>query len=441
MRILFVNTSDQGGAAKACLRLCEALRSEQVIVSILLKTESTRIKNSCVAAKKTSLPLTFRERLREKSLRLGREFKLIAQAKKRVDPNTVFLNQRPSGLEYFSFPNSNYDITDSPLYQEADIIHLHWVADFLDWESFFSKNTKPVVWTLHDQNPFLGGQHYDERYLGLNYQGLACLRIKTEIEILKEVELLAVKIKALKGKEKIYIVAPSKWLYDSSLNSSLFGTYNHQLIPNGIPTRIFKPTNREYCRDVFGLPNDKKVVLFVADSLENSRKGYIYLKRALAELSDEILNGLVLCAVGSKSELEENNKVIELGKIQDERLMAMTYAAVDLFVIPSLEDNLPNTMLESLCCGTPVLGFPTGGIVDAIEDGVNGLLCDEISVNALVKGLNRFLSGEVVFDREAISKIAKERFDLAKQANAYIGLYREILSNTQEKQILIEKTR
>ncbi len=144
-------------------------------------------------------------------------------------------------------------------------------------------------------------------------------------------------------------------------------------------------------------------------------------------MNNDIRSSLALCAVGSKSELEENNKVIELGKIHDQRLMAMAYSAVDLFVIPSLEDNLPNTMLESLCCGTPVLGFQTGGIVDAIVDGVNGLLCDEISVNSLVYGLKRFVSGEVVFDRDAISKTASERFALDKQANAYIKLYKEIL--------------
>lgn len=147
----------------------------------------------------------------------------------------------------------------------------------------------------------------------------------------------------------------------------------------------------------------------------------------MAGLSDDILSGLALCAVGSISELEENNTVIELGKVHDERLMAMTYAAADLLVIPSLEDNLPNTMLESLCCGTPVLGFPTGGIIDVVKVGVYGLLCDEISVKSLVTGLKSFLSGEVVFDRDAISKTASERFSLDNQATAYIELYKEIL--------------
>ena len=427
MKILFVNTFDKGGAAKACLRLYEGLRSEQVNVSILLKNQTAHIINASVAAKKTPKPPNFREKLHAKSLRLGREFKIIAPAKKRVNENLVFLNQRPSGLEYFSFPNSNYDITDSPLYQEADIIHLHWVGDFLDWETFFSKNTKPVVWTLHDQNPFLGGQHYDERYLGLNDEGFPCIRIKTELEASKEAELLAVKSKVLKETDNIWIVTPSQWLFDSSLNSNLFGRFNHKLIPNGIPTRIFKPTNREFCRDILGLPHDKRVIMFVADSLENSRKGYVYLKRALAELSEDFLNCLVLCSIGNKSELEDSNKVTELGKIHDERLMAVAYSAVDLFVIPSLEDNLPNTMLESLCCGTPVLGFPVGGILDVIDDGVNGFLCDEISVESLIRGLKRFLENEC-FDREVISKNAAERFASSKQVNAYVQLYQEILS-------------
>jgi glycosyltransferase involved in cell wall biosynthesis len=155
----------------------------------------------------------------------------------------------------------------------------------------------------------------------------------------------------------------------------------------------------------------------------------------LAELCVDIRNGFVICSIGYKSELEVNNMVFELGKIQEERLMAMTYVAADLFVIPSLEDNLPNTMLESLCCGTPVLGFPTGGITDVVEDGINGILCEEISVNAVVKGLNRFSRGEDVFNRAAISKSSAERFAIEKQAKAYIELYRDILSDNKGKQI------
>lgn len=363
-----------------------------------------------------------------KLTRIGREFKLTAPAKKSVDLNREFLNKRPKGLEYFSFPSSNFDITESSQYEEADIIHLHWVADFLDWETFFIKNTKPIVWTLHDQNPFLGGQHYDERYLGINEEGIPILRIKTENEILKEQELLSAKSKALKANHNIYVTAPSKWLLNSSMNSSLFRNFKHTFIPNAIPTQIYKPMNQEFCREVLGLPIDKKIILFVAETLESSRKGYAFLERALTELGDEILAGTVICSIGNKSDLEVNNLVVELGKIQDERLMAITYAASDLFVIPSLEDNLPNTMLESLCCGTPVLGFPTGGIVDVVEDGVNGILCEEISVSSLVSGLKKFLSEEIVFNRVAISRTASERFAISKQANVYVELYREILS-------------
>jgi glycosyltransferase involved in cell wall biosynthesis len=139
----------------------------------------------------------------------------------------------------------------------------------------------------------------------------------------------------------------------------------------------------------------------------------------------------MFCAFGKGN--FENDKIRFLGSIDDSRLLSALFNSADLFVIPSLEEAFGMVVVESMMCGTPVLGFPTGGIVDLIEDGVNGFLCEEISVNALVKGLNRFLSGEVVFDRDAISNKASERFALDKQANAYIELYKEILINTQEK--------
>ena len=425
---MFVNTFDKGGAAKACLRLYEGLRSEHLNVSILLKNQTSHIKNASVAAKKTPRQPNFREKLHGKSLRLGRELKIIAPTKKPMDPDIVFLNQRPSGLEYFSFPNSNYDLTDSPLYQEADIIHLHWVADFLDWETFFSKNTKPVVWTLHDQNPFLGGQHYNERYLGIDEEGMPIPRKVNTIETQKENELLEIKKSSIDPISNLWIVTPSEWLMKESMRSSIMKKFEHRLIPNGVPLNIFKSLDKKFCRQVLGLPTDKTIILFVADTILNSRKGYAFLRRAIQKVKDFDEDHVVCCAVGNKNELNRNQALFELGKIQDERLMAMAYSAADLFVIPSLEDNLPNTMLESLCCGTPVLGFPTGGIIDVVEDGVNGFLCDEISVQALVKGLTKFLSGVVVFDRDAISKSASERFSLAKQATAYIELYKDIMT-------------
>jgi glycosyltransferase involved in cell wall biosynthesis len=162
-----------------------------------------------------------------------------------------------------------------------------------------------------------------------------------------------------------------------------------------LDSEIFAPRDKNYSREVLNIPKDKKVILFVADSIDNNRKGFIFLKRAIEQLSDP---NLVICAIGDKNNgLGVIDNVIELGTIYDERMMSIAYSAADLYVIPSLMDNLPNTVLESLMCGTPVVGFPVGGIHDMIQDGVNGFITEEISVDSLVKTLNKFLNNPSCF--------------------------------------------
>jgi glycosyltransferase involved in cell wall biosynthesis len=426
MKILIINTYDFGGAATACIRLHKGLLDIGVDSTLLLKQKTKQVNNSIVYPNKV---INFRKRLLNKLIHITSRLKLFSLFYETDYRKLEFLNQRPSGLEYFSFLDSNYDITEIPAYKNADIIHLHWVADFLDWESFFLKNTKPLVWTLHDQNPFLGGEHYAERYLGIDSLGNPMARVKKEVELLMEQEILKRKRGLLDLVKNVSIVSPSKWILNSSNSSELFNMFTHFLIPYGIPTSIFKPLNMNFCREIIGLPKEKKIILFVADSVDNSRKGYIFLQRALELIDKKFAESIFLCTIGEKTELIDNNILIELGKIHDERLMSIVYSAADIFVIPSLEDNLPNTILESLCCGTPVIGFPTGGILDVIDEGVNGIICNETSVSGLVRGIANFLSGNLKFDRDSISKNAIKRFALENQAKEYNSLYKRILNN------------
>ena len=184
--------------------------------------------------------------------------------------------------------------------------------------------------------------------------------------------------------------------------------------------------DKNEAREFLNIPLDKKVILFVAESLTNHRKGFVFLKRAVEYIDN---SDVVISVVGkNKANLNFEN-IIELGMIKDEVKMSMAYAAADVFVIPSLMDNLPNTVLESLCCGTPVIGFPIGGIPDMIVNGENGLLTSEISVKALVKTLEEFLSHIEDYDRETIHKEAIKKYSLNVQANAYIDLFNTILVN------------
>ena len=438
MKILLVNTYDFGGAAQACIRLHIGLLNSEITSNLLLQTKSqTFIPNTCQFEKKEGLEqVSFWQKVKNKTKNIAHEFKIIdiqklkEQQRKIKTEEDIFLEQRNKSLTMFSFPNTKYDITENPLYKEADIIHLHWVAEFLDYSSFFAKNTKPVVWTLHDESPFEGGEHYTESFLGINTQGKPITRTYTEVEKKWHDKILSQKQQIFDKKTNIHIVSPSNWLSKLSQNSTIFNNFKHYVIPNGLDTQIFNHKNQVFCRQVFNLPLNKKIVLFVADNLTNDRKGYIYLQKAFENLMNlSIDNDILLCAIGSKSNIESSYKnIVEFGFIQDERLMSILYGASDVFVIPSLEDNLPNTVIESLCCGTPVIGFDIGGISDMITDGKNGYLCPEISVDSLQQTINKFLENVTTFDRHSISKKATEKYALQKQAQNYIELYKSLLN-------------
>ncbi|GAA4883851.1 hypothetical protein GCM10023311_02650 [Flaviramulus aquimarinus] len=421
MKILIVNTYDYGGAANACLRLHDGLLKSGVDSKVILMQKSNRIPKTYLVQPKQKTLFQKVKKLFRKSLI---ELKI---KKKKTSKEEAFVKHRSSKLELFSFPFSDYDITENEWYKEADIINLHWVAGFLDYKSFFKKNTKPVVWTLHDMNPFTGGEHYLETIIDMDTQGNPILREKEAVENQYETHYLNFKNQLFKNNKNITIVAPSKWLVNEAKASSVFTSSKVLHIPYGIDKNIYNLRNKDFSRNVLGIPKDKKVVLFVAESINNNhRKGFHFLKKAFAELKDD---NVVLCAVGSKKvAIKSLNNLIELGVINDEKMMSMAYSAADVFVIPSLMDNLPNTVLESLMCGTPVIGFAVGGITDMVQNEINGYLVNTINSEALKNTLLKFLNNDVVFNSSEIRSKAIENYDLMLQANRYINLYKSILN-------------
>jgi len=424
LKILIVNTFDKGGAANSCKRLHLGLLSKNIESEVLLKSKQNNWPNSFIYSFKPPLKwFSASDKIKNKVKRILREFKFYSPDK-RKDAAQEFLNFRPAGLEMFSFPNSGIDITQSDLYKEANVINLHWVANFLDHQSFFEKNTKPVVWTLHDMNPFSGGEHYFEEYLGIDESGFPIRRKWSKEELRVSKENIEIKKHVMSKVDNLTIVAPSEWLAQEARKSEVFKGKSVFCIPYGLNAEIYSPRDQDYSRDLLNIPRDKKVILFVADSISNNRKGFIYLKRAFQQLTNE---NVVLCAIGQKnSELESFDNILELGPIYDERLMSIAYSAADVFVIPSLMDNLPNTVLEAIMCGTPVIGFPVGGIPEMIVDGENGLLTKDISVSSLIETLSKFLDFSGRFDREKIRENAVEKYDQKIQAERYISLFKKI---------------
>ncbi|WP_176132747.1 glycosyltransferase [Salegentibacter holothuriorum] len=423
MKVLIVNTFDRGGAANACKRLHLGLLEAGVESKVLLKNKQNNWSQSFILPPK-STPPSLNEKLKTKVIRILKGVKLYPIKPEKQKPGIPFLQKRSEKLEMYSFPHSNYDITQSPLYQQADIINLHWVANFLDYKSFFLKNTKPVVWTLHDMNPFLGIDHYAEKYIGMDTHGEPISRSISKEESKINRDFADLKKDCIEQIENLTVITPSRWLAAEASKSEAFKGRNVKVIPYGLDDIVFAPRDQKTSREILNLPLDKKIILFVADSVVNNRKGFSYLEKTLEEFQTE---KILLCAVGSNVKLRSNDNLIELGEIKDDRLMSVVYSAADVFVIPSLIDNLPNTVLESIMCGTPVIGFPVGGIPDMIDHGKNGLLAEEISVKSLVKILKEFLDNPEVFDRKEIRRAAKEKYKGKVQAKKYMELFNEIL--------------
>jgi glycosyltransferase involved in cell wall biosynthesis len=413
MKIVQVGTNLSGGAAKAMLRLNIAIQTLGIDSVIISKNE--------VLKKASSNNIIEKIKRKFITINIKDEWELEVL-------NNQLKSARIEGLEMISLPLSPFDLTKHPDYASADIIHLHWVSELLDWPTFFHKNRKPVVWTLHDKNPFSGIEHYDNSFLGIDKKGDPKIREKSNHEIELSEKWLNLKREVLKKRKcDIYVVSPSEWLLNESHKSELFSGFSHSMIPNGLDETIFTNHNKAESRRFFNIPDDRLVLLFVADNITNKRKGIDFLLKAIENVKKEAK--LMVYSIGNSNENNDMGGICTLGRIEDEDTMAKAYSAADVFVIPSLEDNLPNTMLESLMCGTPVIGFPVGGIAETIEDGVNGYLCEEISVNALEKAINKYINNKNLFNPEQIALDARKKFSGDIQARAYWDLYKNILNN------------
>jgi glycosyltransferase involved in cell wall biosynthesis len=429
LKILHVNTYDRGGAAKACLRLHQGLMMSGVSSKVLLKEKNNDLKETYLYTSNQSLVDFFINKIKprvdykiSKLLynRFLKTYQTSTTLKRRI------LESRSSDLEIISFLDSNCDITTHHTYLDADIVHLHWVESFIDYKTFFIKNKKPIIWTLHDEAPYLGGEHYAEEQYSMDDHGYPRKRKVTRIEEMFFSKVVKSKISFFENVKNLTIVAPSVWLKERSKNSPVFNKFPHYHIPYGFPTNIYKPLNKPSCKEILGIPRDKTVILFVADSISKSRKGFYYLLSAITSLNDNYLDNILLCSIGAGTPIETHKNSLHLGKIHDEQLIAIAYSAADMFVIPSLDDNLPNTMIEALLCGTPVIGFPIGGIKDVVQTGFNGILCKDVSVTSLLDSLLLFIENPHKFDKEKISTWAFQNYNLLKQSQSYIELYQKI---------------
>lgn len=344
-----------------------------------------------------------------------------------------YRSSRPEGFERFSDDRSEFGADLLTQLPEADIVNLHWVAGFVDYQLFLVPVSQrlPLVWSLHDMNPFTGGCHYDDG-CGRFHAGCgACPQLGSTRDSDLSREIWGRKKAIYEGMapSRLHVVVQNHWMATQVKSSPLMGKFPLTIIPSGVDTRDFSPRDSRGARSLLGIPRGARVILFVADSLDIRRKGFAVLQQALAGLAD--LPHLFLASVGSgEPSLEGRVPHLHLGRTDNDRLLSLIYSAADLFVISSLQDNAPNTVMEALACGTPVVGFVAGGIADLVQPGVTGLLAPVGEVEALGGAIRELLEDAARRQEMAANcrRLALEEYSLEVMARNYSQLYQRIVA-------------
>lgn len=408
MKIIHISTSDRGGAGISAVRLHNALLNSGIDSSLLTKMNFVKnIRNHFVLN-----PETLWSRILVRAGIKKNKFRALEKE---------HLANRPHGFEKFSFPFSEIDLTEHPAVNDADLIHLHWVSDrFFDFESFFQKVKKPIVWRLADMNPFTGGCHHADDSIGFEKDCHACPQLKGTMDENFAEKVLTVKKNALKNIsiEQFKIVTPSHWLMNLSKRSALFSKYHHRVIPNIVDMVGSSLLDKKNSRQELNFPADKNIILFIATDMSHLRKGIVYLNQAVNLLDKNI----VVCGVGKTNSKLSFPNFINLGYVNDKYILSKIYNAADIHVLPSLAENFPNTICESLVAGTPVVAFNIGGIPELIDNS-NGRLAEYKNVESLANAISYVLNNPHDFSRDKIRNDALQKFGPVKVVKQYQELY------------------
>ncbi|MCC8425261.1 glycosyltransferase family 4 protein [Mucilaginibacter sp. UR6-11] len=421
MKISLINTSDAGGGAPAaCLRLLKALTGQNVDARLLVQYKKTgdehvtAIVNSFVTKLKAQLDF-LRERI----------------------PFILFHEKDKSVRFAFSTANVGTDIVKNPLVAGADIIHLHWTnSGFLSIADLkrLVDTGKPIVWTLHDMWTFTGGCHYSGTCNHFINECGNCpfLRDAGDNDISHSGWLRKAALYA--GAKNITFVTCSRWLAGVAKQSSLLKDFRIESIPNPIDINTFLPKDKAAARRQRDIDPSAKIILFGAANINDRRKGISYLVEALHILKAGYPQSekTEIVIFGKNNHFDVSRlpfKVHELNLIRSQDELADIYSMADVFVTPSLEDNLPNTIMEAMACGTPVVAFNTGGIPEMVDHQQNGYLAGFKSATDMAKGLHEILNAVNAAELSAGARQkVLDNYTNENVAGQYINLYQSIFN-------------
>ena len=418
MRVLIINTAERiGGAAIAASRLMDALRNNGIKAKMLVRNKQTE-RVTVVSLKKSWWRIW--QFLWER---------LVILTANRFSKHNLFA---------VDIANTGTDITSLPEFRQADVIHLHWInqgmLSLTDIRKILESG-KPVVWTLHDMWPFTGICHYAGN----------CDKYKTQCQQCEQLlhpHRKDLSARVFHKKQKLFahshitFVACSRWLEAMARESSLLTGHTITNIPNAINTNLFKPRDKKQAREKCHLPQDKKLLLFGSVKITDKRKGIDYLVSACKQIASsypDFSKELGVVVFGNQAEQYASLfpfPIYPMNYVSNEKELVDIYNAVDLYVTPSLQDNLPNTIVEAMACGIPCIGFNVGGIPQMIDHLHNGYVAVYQSSKDLANGIHWALTeGEYESLSEEACRKAVSSYSESTIAKKYVEIYNKITGN------------
>jgi len=415
VRVVHISSHDTfGGAARAALRLHKGLQGAG--------NDSTMLVH---------------EKLSDDHSVLGPVSNIakgIAHFRTSIDhiPKLFYPNRKPTVFHFQWLPD--YLIRKLKALK-PQIVHLHWICRGFVNIRTLARIEQPLVWTLHDMWPFTGGCHFVgkcERYIQVCGK---CPQLASNRK--RDLSWWTWRRKAKQWHDlNLNLAAPSRWMKRCAQQSSLLNTAPIDVIPYGINNARLSPRDRAAARRLLGLSRGKKLILFGAvNATSDKRKGFDFLLPALRQIAASETGNQTECVVFGASKPSAppdfGLETTYLGPLHDELSLSLVYRACDVFVVPSHEDNLPNTIMEALACGIPCVAFNVGGVPEMIEHKISGYLADPFDTDALAKGIAWILEKEPRWRilSAAARKKAEDEYDIKTVTKSYIDLYQSVLGD------------
>jgi len=349
-----------------------------------------------------------------------------------IEESCIHANRTSRSNTHFSLDVRGARVTEHPAVRDADVLHLHWTAGFLSTRSLheLADLGKPVCWTLHDLRPVSGGCHFPAGCE--NYRDVCdpCPQLD------RDPLAFARNGQAAQGRAVARLrprfVAPSCWLAEAARASRVAGGLEVDRIPYGVDVERFAPGDRAAARRRLGMRAEARYVMLGAHSFAELRKGIAQADEILRQLADDrrVTSGewRLVCA-GAKPPDELGGWPVDaLGHLSHDDMAAL-YVAADVLLFTSLEDNMPNILLEAIAAALPIVALAAGGTPDVVKDGVNGALLPTTELPSAARAIRELLESPELAGRYGVEgrRLAEKEFSLELQAVAYAGLYRNLL--------------